>query len=273
MPLCQLLLLSGPAKICAGLLLVFCSRGAFPSCPVPAVVVQGGVMWAAVPLPVAGVSLGSAHLKPGSRPGWLWPAPCARVAPGAGPSPPRDVALVCGGWDRAVPCSVSSARLQRLLSWRERVVLSNSSVSELRRRLERKSRCFLGVCVVAWSVCCCVGSDWALFYKKIKQYNLTQIIFIREKCEQERKKKKSVLHTCTSNSTSQDRNVPPGINNQQVSMGVHTFLLQPCLPTRQGSSVQPWFSARWRLAECRCGLLSPASPLSLLAGKRQHLRN
>lgn len=35
----------------------------------------------------------------------------------------------------------------------------------------------------------------ALFYMKIKQYNLTQIIFVKEKGEHE-KRKESVLYTC-----------------------------------------------------------------------------
>lgn len=95
MPLCQLLLLSRSAKICTGMLLFFVHVGLFKVALVPALVGAKGMMCAVIPPPGACVSLSFAHLKAGTRPGWLLSTPFVSIAPGAGPPPPRDTALIC----------------------------------------------------------------------------------------------------------------------------------------------------------------------------------
>lgn len=45
-------------------------------------------------------------------------------------------------------------------------------------------------------------------------------------------------------------------------MEVHTFLLHPCLPTPQGSSIQPWFSAGWCVPGSWCQLFIVRLPIA-----------
>lgn len=74
---------------------VFCSRGAFQSRPCPGSGgSEGDDVCSNFPLLVACISLSFAHLKAGTRPGWLLSAPFVRIALGAGP-PPRDSFNLC----------------------------------------------------------------------------------------------------------------------------------------------------------------------------------